>query len=120
MAQIKVVSNQANREITVTEPAVLTLSTIEEMVASLGEDLAVNMIKNQLKVSFRAVVRRMLEEKNDNEEFSNTDEAIVAEDLSDWKPTLRVTKTAEEKALEALGNLSPEVRDAILAQFNNK
>ena len=119
MGMIKVVSNQANREITVSEPAVLTLSTIEEMVQALGDDLAVNMIKNQLKVSFRAVVRRMLEEVNDNSEFVNTDEAISAEDFSDWKPTLRVTKSPEEKALEALGNLPPEARDAILAKFNN-
>ena len=120
MSMIKVVSNQAEREITVTEPDVLNLGTVEELVQSLGEDLAVNMIKNQLKVSFRAVVRRKLEEKDDNGEFSNSDEAIAAEDFSDWKPTLRITKTPEEKALEALGNLPPEVRDAVLAQFNNR
>jgi uncharacterized protein YfeS len=117
---IKIVSNQASREITVNEPTVLNLSTIEEMVQSLGEDLAVNMIKNQLKVSFRAVVRRKLEEVDDNKEFSNSDEVIAAEDFSDWKPTHRITKSAEEKALEALGNLSPELRDSILAQFLNK
>lgn len=120
MSMIKVISNQVNREITVQEPDVLGLTSIEEMVASLGEDLAVNMIKNQLKVSFRAVIRRKLEEVDDNKEFANTDEAIAAEDFSDWKPTLRITKTAEEKAMEALGALSPEVREAILANFNNK
>ena len=119
MSMIKVVSNQAGREITVTEPSVMGVSTIEEMVEALGEDLAVNMVKNQLKVSFRAVVRRKLEEKDDNDEFSNSDESIIAEDFSDWKPTLRVTKSAEEKAMEALGHLSPEVREAVLAQFNN-
>ena len=119
MSMIKVVSNQAGREITVTEPAVMGVSTIEEMVEALGEDLVVNQVKNQLKVSFRAVVRRKLEEKDDNDEFTNSDDAILAEDFSDWKPVLRITKTAEEKALEALGNLSPEVREAVLANFNN-
>jgi DNA-directed RNA polymerase specialized sigma24 family protein len=119
MSMIKIVSNQANREITVTEPAVMGASTIEELVEALGEDLAVNQIKNQLKVSFRAVVRRKLEEKDDNGEFVYSDETILAEDFSDWKPTLRITKTAEEKALEALGNLPPEVREAVLANFNN-
>ena len=119
MGMIKVVSNQANREITVTEPEVLNLGTVEEMVQSLGDDLALNMIKNQLKVSFRAVVRRKLEEVDDNKEFVNSDDSILAEDFSDWKPTLRITKTPEEKALEALGNLPPEIRDAILAKFNN-
>ena len=117
MSMIKIVSNQAEREITVDEPVVLTLSTIEEMVEALGGELALNMIKNQLKVSFRAVVRRKLEEKDDNGDFINSDEAIVAEDFSDWKPTLRVTKTAEEKAMEALGNLPPEIREAVLANF---
>jgi len=120
MSMIKVVSNQANREITVQEPDVLGLATIEDQVVALGADLAKNMINNQLKVSFRAVVRRKLEEKDDNGEFVNSDEAVAAEDFSDWKPTLRITKTAEEKALEALGNLPPEVRDAVLAQFNNR
>ena len=117
MSMIKVVSNQVNRDVVVEEPAVLMLTTLSEMAESLGEDLAVNMIKNQLKVSFRAIVRRKLEEKDDNGEFVNTDDAILAEDFSDWKPTLRITKTPEEKAMEALGNLPPEVRDAVLAQF---
>jgi len=119
MSMIKVVSNQAGREITVTEPVVMGASTVEEMVEALGADLVVNMVKNQLKVSFRAVVRRKLEEKDDNDEFTNSDDAVLAEDFSDWKPTLRITKTAEEKALEALGNLPPEVREAVLANFNN-
>jgi hypothetical protein len=119
MSQIKVVSNAASREISLEEPVVLGLTTIEDLVESLGEDLAVNMIKNQLKVSFRAVVRRKLEEQDDNEEFANSDDAILAEDYSDWKPTLRITKSAEEKAMEALGNLPPEVREAVLASFAN-
>lgn len=119
MSMIKVVSNAKGREITVTEPAVLGITDVASMVESLGEDLVVNMVKNQLKVSFRAVIRRKLEEQDDNEEFVNSDEALLAEDFSDWKPSLRITKTAEEKALEALGNLPPEVREAVLANFNN-
>lgn len=117
MAMIKVVSNSAGREVTVKEPDVLGIDSLAELAEALGEDLCVNQIKNQLKVSFRAIIRRKLEEKDDNEEFVNSDDAIVAEDFSDWKPTLRVTKTPEEKALEALGNLPPEVREAVLANF---
>ena len=119
MAKIKVVSNQVDREITVEEPAVLGMTTIEELVEALGAELLVNQVRNQNKVSFRAVVRRKLEEKDDNGEFSNKDEEIMAEDYSDWKPSLRVTKTPEEKAREALGNLPAEVRAALLADFNN-
>ena len=122
MGMIKVVSNKdgVNRDITVEEPTVLCLQTLAELAETLGEDLAVNMIKAQLKVSFRAVVRRKLEEVDDNNEFVNSDEAILNEDFSDWKPTLRITKTPEEKAMEALGNLPPEIRDAVLAQFKNQ
>jgi len=119
MSMIKVVSNAKGRDITVQEPAVLGITDLAVMAETLGEDLVVNMVKNQLKVSFRAVIRRKLEEVDDNEEFVNTDDALLAEDFSDWKPTLRITKTAEEKALEALGNLPPEVREAVLANFNN-
>jgi len=119
MSMIKVVSNAASREITVEEPVVLGITALADMAESLGEDLAINMIRNQLKISFRAVVRRKLEEKDDNEDFVNADEALLAEDFSDWKPTLRITKTPEEKAMEALGSLPPEVREAVLANFNN-
>jgi len=119
MPMIKIVSNQAGREVTVDEPAVLGLTSVEEIVESLGAELVVNMVKNQLKVSFRAVVRRKIEETDDNDESVNSDEMIAAEDFSDWKPVLRITKTAEEKAMDALGSLSPEVREAVLANFNN-
>lgn len=117
MAKIKVVSNAAKREITVEEPAVLGLTTVEELVEALGEELVANQVRNQLKVSFRAVVRRKLEETDDNGDPVNTDDAILAEDYSDWKPSLRVVKTAEEKAREALGNLPPEVREALLKDY---
>ena len=79
------------------------VTSVEELVEALGEDLVVNQVKNQLKVSFRAVIRRKLEEQDDNGDYVNSDEAISAEDFSDWKPSLRITKTPEEKALEALG-----------------
>jgi hypothetical protein len=119
MSSIKVVSNQAQREITLPEPKVLTMTTVADLVEALGEDLVVQQVKAQLKVSFRAVVRRRLEEVDDNGEFINTDEAIQNDDYSDWKPSLRIVKTPEERAKEALGNLPPEVREAILAQFQN-
>ena len=117
MPMIKVVSNAASREVSVTEPDVLGLSVLAELAEAQGEDLCVNQIRNQNKVSFRAVIRRKLEEKDDNDDFVNSDEAISEEDYSDWKSTLRVTKTPEEKAMEALGNLPPEVREAVLANF---
>ena len=117
MSKIKVISNAAGREITVDEPDVMNLTTLAEFAEAQGEDLCINQLKNQLKVSFRAVVRRKLEERDDNEEFINSDEVLLAEDFSDWKPTLRITKTPEEKALEALGALPPEVREAVLASY---
>ena len=118
MSKIKVVSNAAAREIVLDEPAIMNLTTLAEFAEVQGEDLCINQLKNQLKVSFRSVVRRKLEEKDDNEEALNSDAAILAEDFSDWKPTLRITKTPEEKALEALGALPPEVREAVLASYN--
>lgn len=119
MSMIKVASNQVGRTISIEEPKVLTMTSVEELVEALGEELVVNQVKNQLKVSFRAVIRRKLEEKDDNDDFVNSDESLIEADFSEWKPTLRVTKTPEEKALEALGNLDPETRNAILANFNN-
>jgi spore cortex formation protein SpoVR/YcgB (stage V sporulation) len=116
---IKVVSKPSGRDISVEEPAILCMTTVEEFVEAIGADHVVKLVNAQLKVSFRAVIRRKLEEVDDNDEPVNSDDAITSEDFSDWQPTLRITKTAEEKAMEALGNLPPEVREQILANFNN-
>lgn len=119
MAMIKVVSNATSREVNIAEPVVIGLGTLAELAEALGEDLCINQIKNQLKVSFRAVIRRKLEEKDDNEEFVNSEDSIATEDYSEWKPVLRISKSPEERAMEALGNLPPEVREAVLANFQS-
>jgi len=117
MATIKVASKQANREVSITEPNVLGLTTLAELAEALGEDLCINQIKQQSKIGFRAMVRRKLEEVDDNGDFVNSDENVMDVDYSDWKPTLRITKTPEEKALEAFGALTPEDRKALLASL---
>lgn len=116
--QIKTVAKKVGREVTTDSPDVLEMETLEELVKALGEDLCVQQIKSQLMVSFRAMIRRMLEATDDNEEPIYDDDQITNKDYSDWKPSLRVSKSPEEKALEALGALPPEVRQAVLANFD--
>jgi len=117
MPTIKTVSNAAGRTIEIEMPAIFLAETLADIAKIQGEDLCVQHIKSQLSISFRSMVRGLLEKKDDNEEAVNSDEAILAMDFADWCPSLRVTKTAEEKALEALGNLPDDVRAAVLANF---
>ena len=123
MPTIKTVSNAANRTIEIETPAIFLAETLADVAKIQGEDLCLQHIKSQLAISFRSMVRGLLEKKNkdaegnDTVDDANADEAILAMDFTGWCPTLRVTKTAEEKALEALGALPDDVRAAVLANF---
>jgi hypothetical protein len=123
MPIIKTVSNAAGRTIELEAPTIFAAETLTDIAKIQGEDLCVQHIKAQLAISFRSMVRGLLEKKNkdaagiDTEDDTNPDEAILTMDFTTWCPSLRVTKTAEEKALEALGNLPDDVRAAVLANF---
>ncbi len=126
MPTIKTVSNAAGRDIEVEIPAIFLAETLAEIAKIQGEALCIQQINSQLAVSFRAMVRGLLEKKVKDADGKNTDEdlhddeAILAMDFTSWCPTLRVTKSAEDKALEALGNLPDDVRASILASFAAK
>ena len=124
MSIIKTVSNAAGREIEIEAPAIFAAETLADIAKIQGEDLCVQQIKSQLAISFRSTMRGLLEKKvkdaegKDTDVDANSDEAITAMDFTNWCPTLRVTKSAEDKALEALGALPDDVRAAVLASFN--
>ena len=118
MATIKTVSNAAGRTIEVEMPAIFHAETLADIAKIQGEDLCIQHIKAQLSISFRSVIRNLLEKKDDNDEFIHSDETISSMPFTDWCPTLRVTKSLEDKALDALGALDPEVRKLVLATFD--
>ena len=104
MSTIKTVSNSVDREITLELPDVLSCGSLADLVAIQGEDLVLNQAKQQLTVSFRAMIRSKLEATDDNDEAKFDDESLAAEDFSDWKPSVRVRQTDQEKAVKALAN----------------
>ena len=114
MATIEINSNKANRKIAVEKPHVLGLTTLEELVQEIGEEICVNQIQQKNKDAFRAIIRTKLEKLDDEGDFVFDDDAILSEDYSDWKPSMRVTKSPEEKALEAFSSLTPEAKKALL------
>lgn len=118
MASIEVNSNKADRKIVVTKPEVLGLTTLEDLVEAIGEEICISQIIQKMKDSFRAFIRTKMEKTDEDGNFVNSDEAILNEDYSGWKPSLRVIKTPEEKAFERLCNLPPAEAAAVLAQFN--
>lgn len=113
--QITTNSNKADRAITVDKPEILLMKDVADFVGALGEDLVVNILSSGLTVSFRSHIRTKLESKTDDE-FTNTDEAILEMDFTDWKPEARTRKSVEEKAADLLGKLSPEQIQAALAK----
>ncbi len=123
MPTIKTVSNSAGRNIEIETPKIFLAETLADLAKIQTEELCIQQIKAQLHISFRSMVRGLLEKKVKNEEGKDTDvdanddAKILSMDLSEWKPVLRITKTAEEKALEALGDLPDDVRAAVLASF---
>ena len=117
MSEIKTVSNKSAREITLTTPAILLAETLQDVVAIQGEDQCLSQVKAQLTVSYRSMIRTKLETTDDNGEIVYDDKAMSKMDFNDWKPEPRTRKSGEEKALEALGALPPDVRAAVLANF---
>ena len=103
----KTESKKADRSIETDTPNVLLCDTLEELAELLGADVAVHKITAQLKVDFRSKIRALLESETDGV-AANSDDDILAMDFSDWKPELRVRKSAEEKAADAMGGLSIE------------
>lgn len=114
MAEITTKSNKADREITVEAPEVLTLTNLEDMVKTLGAEIVMGKVKAQLTVDFRSKIRSLLESQTDDE-FTHTNAQIAEMDFDDWKPEGRVRKSAEEKAAELLGKMSPEQIAAAMA-----
>ena len=116
MSKIATKSNKANREIDLDAPEILEAETLADLVNAQGEELCVSQIKAQLTIGFRSHIRSKLESMTDDN-FTHEDEAIQAMDFTDWKPEARTRKTAEEKAMDILGSLPPEVRAAVLANY---
>lgn len=98
-------------------PNILQVETLADIAKSLGEDYCLHQLKAQIKISWRSKMRLLMEKKDDNGAFENSDEAILKAFDPAWTPELRVTKTPEEKALAALGALDPATRKLVMAQM---
>ncbi len=107
-------SKKTGREVTIEAPKVLLCESLEQRVELLGTDLVCKKTDDQIKIDLRSHVRSKLESETDGE-FNNSDEDILALDLSNWKPELRVRKTAEETAADAMGGLTIEQVVAAMA-----
>jgi hypothetical protein len=107
------------RSITVAAPRVLELTTIKDLVETLGEELAVAKINAQLTIDFRASQRTLAESVDDNGDIRHDDDAIAAMDFSDWVPTLRIRKSVEEKAASLLSTMTPDQIKAALAMLQS-
>jgi hypothetical protein len=116
MSTIVTEAKAVERSIELDMPAILTAETLSDLVNIQGEDLCVKQIKAQLTIAFRSKIRGLLSSKTEDD-FTNSDEEIAEMDFSDWKPEARVRKSAEEKAMDILGSLPPEVRAAVLENY---
>jgi len=107
-------ATRAARVIETVSPAILSMTTIDELKATLGESRCVNYITAQLTIAFRSHIRNKLEAVQDDKvTLKYTDKAIQV-DYTTWKPEERVRKSDEEKAMEALGVLSAEDLAAVM------
>ena len=116
---IETVSNNSNRAIEVPVPEILNCTTIEALLGFVDENVVVKAFYDQAKIKFRALIRGKLDAQTDGQQ-TNSDEDILAEDHSDWKPEARTRKTAEEKAMDSLGKLDPAQLEAVLAALEKQ
>ena len=87
-------------------------SNLPEAVELFGEDVVFKRFKAAAVVDLQGVIRRNL--KGDN---PKTEEEIQ-EAVSEWKPGVqKARKSKQEKALDILGEMSQEEKDAFLAEL---
>lgn len=97
------------REITTPAPKVLQCENLRELSGLLGEESLFSYAQEQLKIKFRASIRGLLASTDEGGQYTNSDDAILAMDFSDWLPEVRVRQSQEEKALKLLGGMDPAV-----------
>lgn len=113
-------AEEAKRSITLELPKVMETETLADLVALVGEDFVLNKVKGQMIIMLRSIVRGKLTAKDAEGNFINSDTDIQKAWDVDWIPELRVQKTAEEKALDAMQGLTPEQMAAVIAQYEAK
>lgn len=119
MSTILTKSNKTGRQVETNCPDILEASSLQEIVNIMGEEQVLSKVKAQLTVDFRAKVRGLLESQTDDEPTYDV-AAIQEMDFSDWSPEARQRKSAEEKAAEILGKLTPDQIKAALAMAEDK
>ena len=107
-------SNKTDREITIVAPNCIQAETLQDLIAIIGDDVALVKIKSQLTIDFRSHIRSKMESETDGE-LNNSDEDIIGIDYSDWKPETRVRMSAAEKAAKLLSGMKPEDLKVALA-----
>ena len=108
--------NEFNREISVPKPSVLVAKSVGELVKMVGEDLVLHYATSKITDAFRAMIRnKYLSKVKDKEgKYTETspdqytDNQILSENFSDWKPTMREKKDKQEIAFQALEKCSNE------------
>lgn len=84
-------------------PTVFAHEKLADMAKAVGEDYILHQVKNQMKIAWRSKMRTAMEKKDDNGDYEFNDAAML-EEVYDaaWTPELRVTKSPEERAMDAL------------------
>ena len=111
------VTSTFERSLDLPTPKIFMHETIESLVSVLGGDYCLHTLNNGMKVSWRAKMRNAMEKRDDNGEFENADEIMISLADPSWQPELRMTKTNEEKAEEALLALAPEKLEAMMLRY---
>ena len=113
-------SDPEHRSIETPAPTCLRAEDLGTLVESLGEEMVFDYAMRQLIISYRSMIRGLLEARDDNGEVKHSDEYFASDDFtaqnSEWTPTVRVQKSPVDKVADALKALDPEQAAQILAQ----
>ena len=109
-------SNKTGREVETAKPEALKATSLDEVVERLGEEMTLKKVLAQLTIDFRSHVRSLLEAGDiENEDYTHELDDVASMDFSEWVPQTQTRKSAEEKAADLLGKLTPEQIQAALA-----
>ena len=90
---------------------------MEELLSSVPENaekMVRIMAQRSMIIALRAVIRPKLEAVDDNGEPKFSDEEVI-QAASEWQPSLKTSKSKEEKLADMLKSLDPEAAKAAFA-----
>jgi hypothetical protein len=94
---------------------------LKELAEQFGEDLIYNHARRSIIIAAQGFMRSIMDQGKEKGKDDATIANEIVEAVRTWKPSQKkAPKSAQEKARDILGRLSPAERQALLKEYRAK